>query len=84
MKKKNTPMKSRQNKREDMFIRVLIGLGVLLIVLVVVSKFIGNDDTGYVVTEDGHVHASDGTHLGTMEELGIEEEPAVEGEETDE
>lgn len=71
--KKNTvrSKKTQQKKTEKLFIRVMCVLLALVMILGLVEAVIGGNNTGstYTVTEDGHVHAADGTHLGTVEEL---------------
>ena len=47
-------------------------LGVIvaaLIVVGVIDLINGGRGTTLVVTEDGHVHTADGTHVGTVEEI---------------
>lgn len=70
MKKKSYKSKKAiQKKRETIFIGVLAVLLVLALILGVVDLFNGDQGAGYIVTEDGHVHAADGTHVGTVEEV---------------
>ena len=37
--------------------------------LIVIKKVNEPDVMNYVVTEDGHVHAADGTHIGDYDEV---------------
>ena len=72
--KKNTvrSKKTQQKKTEKLFIRVMCVLLVLVMILGLVEAVIGggsNTGSTYTVTEDGHVHAADGSHIGTVEEL---------------
>lgn len=69
MKKKNRSKKALQKRRERIFIGVVIALLVLGIALAIVHFVTGGNQTTYTITEDGHVHAEDGTHIGTVEEL---------------
>ena len=52
---------------------VFYGIVILLVILLVAKIFIPNDTavdgSNLVITEDGHVHTSDGTHLGTYDEI---------------
>lgn len=62
--------KNRQKAFEVGFIALLVAAVVLVGALIVVQLTQGaGDDPGYVVTQDGHVHAPDGTHIGTYEEV---------------
>lgn len=71
MKKKGTKSrKAQQKKREIILIGVVIGLLFLAAVLGIIDAVTGGSRAGgYTVTEDGHIHAADGTHIGTVEEL---------------
>jgi len=70
MKKKNYRSKKvLQKRRETIFIGALAVLLVVALILGVIDIFDGDNGSGYTVTEDGHVHASDGTHIGTVEEI---------------
>lgn len=70
MKKKSYKSKKTQQKnRERILVGGLAGLLVLALLLGTLESMIGVGGAGYSVTEDGHVHAADGTHLGTVEEL---------------
>lgn len=68
-KKSYKSKKAIQKKRETMFIGVLAVLLAVALILGVVDLFNGDQGSGYTVTADGHVHAADGTHIGTVEEL---------------
>lgn len=81
---------SKQKKWEYIFIGLVAVLVILLIVSAVLPKNTAADGT-LTITEDGHVHTADGTHLGTYEEIfgtaleggvtdGTEEAAADEGE----
>lgn len=70
MKKKNYRSKKvLQKRRETIFIGALAVLLVVALILGVIDIFDGDNGSGYTVTEDGHVHAADGTHIGTVEEI---------------
>ena len=69
MKKKVYSKKAHQKRRETIFVGVLIGLLILAVVMGIVDWLNGDEGTGFTVTEDGHVHAADGTHIGTVEEI---------------
>ena len=47
----------------------LLAAVVILIVVLVIMSFTQPADQGYVITSDGHVHASDGTHVGDYDEM---------------
>jgi len=47
----------------------LLALVAALVIALVVMTLTQPADTGYVITGDGHVHASDGTHVGDYDEL---------------
>ena len=70
MKKKSYKSKKvLQKRRETLFIGALAVLLVIALILGVIDIFDGDKGSGLTVTEDGHVHAADGTHIGTVEEL---------------
>ena len=70
MKKKTFKSKSsRKQQREKLFLGVIIALVVLAVVFGVIELITGGNKQTYTVTEDGHIHAADGTHIGTLEEL---------------
>ena len=66
---KKTGKKSFKRFLEDNLLKIIIGALILIVALVIVSKFVGGNDD-YVVTADGHVHAADGTHIGVVDENG--------------
>ena len=68
MKKSYKSKKAMQKRRETIFFYALGGLLVLAVVFGVIDLIWGKD-SGYTITEDGHVHAADGTHIGTVEEM---------------
>lgn len=72
-KKVYSAKQARQKKREMIFFGILIGLVAVVIVLAIVQAIVGEEPSGYVVTEDGHVHAADGTHISTLEEMLADE-----------
>ena len=59
----------RQKRRETILLGVVGGILILVMVLGIVNLVIGGRKTGYTVTVDGHIHAHDGTHVGTVEEI---------------
>jgi len=59
----------RQKRRENILIGVLGGILILMMVLGIVNLATDSKKTGYTVTADGHIHAHDGTHVGTIEEI---------------
>lgn len=69
MKKKNKSKKALQKRRERIFIGVVIALLVLGIALAIIHFATGGGQVTYTITEDGHVHAADGTHIATVEEF---------------
>ena len=69
MHMKKTGKKSFKRLIEDNLLKIIIGALILIVALVIVSKFVGGNDE-YVVTADGHVHAADGTHIGVVDENG--------------
>lgn len=60
--------KNRQKWVEYLFYGIVIALVVLLIVKAAVPGA-SVDDTGYMITEEGHVHTADGQHVGTVDEM---------------
>jgi len=68
MKKQAPKGRRAQQRRNRIFLGCLIAIALFLIVLFIVK---GNSvqQTGYVITEDGHVHTTDGAHVGTVEEV---------------
>lgn len=71
MKKNSGGRKARQERREKIFFGVLFGSLALIVIMTVVQLVTGGGDQSvtYVVTEEGHVHTSDGQHVGTVEEV---------------
>jgi len=70
MKKTNGKKFSlRGMKKEDLLIRALIAAVILSVVLLIAAKLFGGSDSDYTITSDGHVHAADGTHIGTVEDI---------------
>lgn len=59
--------KNRQRALELIFYGLLI-VGVLLLIALAILPDDTAGSSGYVITEDGHVHAADGTHIGTYDE----------------
>lgn len=65
MSKKSFKSKKKNLKwLEILFIGLVAALVVLLILQAVLPQ-----SPSYVVTEDGHVHTTDGAHIGTYEEV---------------
>ena len=63
--------KHRKKDLSGLLVRVFIGMMIAVVLLIIAGLILSAQpaDTGYVITEDGHVHASDGTHIGTYDEL---------------
>ena len=61
--------KHRSSKgMEKLFIALAILTVVLVIAMVVITK-VAPASSGYVITEDGHVHDAAGNHIGDYEDL---------------
>jgi len=70
MKKKNYKgTKNRRKGREDLFLIILVIAFVVLIAAAAIQRLTADDSVNYVITAEGHVHAADGTHIGTVDEL---------------
>ena len=69
--KKNYQMskKERQKKREKLITIVFIGALVLVLALALIQSLTKEETVQYIVTQDGHVHTADGTHVGSVEEM---------------
>ena len=63
----------KQNQKQEKMLNYIFGgmliLAVLLLVVFTISRNSATAPTDYVITADGHVHAADGTHLGTTDEM---------------
>ena len=63
----------KQMQKQEMMLNYIFGgmliLAVLLLVVLTLSRNSTTAPTDYVITADGHVHAADGTHLGTTDEM---------------
>ena len=81
-------MSKKHRKNSKWLEYVFYGIVILLVILLIAKAFVPNetaiDSTSLVITEDGHVHTADGTHLGTYDEIfgtiteaGIADEAAV-------
>lgn len=60
--------RSKKNSKatEFIFLGLIVATVILVIALVIIQH---TSSDSYVITEDGHVHAADGTHIGTYDEL---------------
>ena len=69
--KKNNQMskKERQKKREKVITIAFLAVVILVLALALVQKLTQEETIQYVVTEEGHVHMANGTHVGTVEEI---------------
>ena len=70
MKKTNSKSKkARRNARENLFLIVIVAALVITVALALVQRFTQPKEVNYIITSDGHVHAQDCTHIGTLEDL---------------
>lgn len=70
MKKNNQlSKKARQKKREKLITIAFVGTLILVLALALIQNLTKDEVVQYVVTEEGHVHTADGTHVGTVEEM---------------
>ena len=69
--KKNNQMskKERQKKREKCITIAFVAVEILVLALALVQKLTQEETIQYIVTEEGHVHMANGTHVGTVEEI---------------
>ena len=69
--KKNNQMskKERQKKREKWITIAFVAVVILVLALALVQKLTQEETIQYIVTEEGHVHMANGTHVGTVEEI---------------
>ena len=66
--------RSHHKKQHKWLLPAFIGLVVLLVALLIVNAFLPKQtattpNTALTITEDGHVHTTDGQHVGTYEEI---------------
>lgn len=77
--------RAHHKKQVKWLMPALISLIVLLVALLIVNAFLpkqtagNNDQVQIMVTEEGHVHTTDGQHLGTYEEIFGQPWPGVDG-----
>ena len=70
MKKTNSKSKkARRSARENLFLIVIVAALVVTLALALVQRFTATKEVNYIITSDCHVHAQDGTHVGTIEDL---------------
>ena len=78
--------RAHHKKQNKWLMPVMIGLVAALIVLLIVNAFLPKTttsaNTSIMITEDGHVHTTDGQHLGTYEEIFGQSWESVNGTET--
>jgi len=66
--------RSHHKKQHKWLLPAFIGLVVLLVALLIVNAFLPKQtaldgNTALTITADGHVHTTDGQHVGTYEEI---------------
>ena len=63
--------RAHHKKQAKWLLPAFIGMVILLVALLVVNAFLPGSDgtTTLTITEEGHVHTSDGQHVGTYEEI---------------
>ena len=66
--------RAHHKKQVKWLVPAFIGLIVLLVALLVVNAFLpktttSNSQLSVMITEEGHVHTTDGQHVGTYEEV---------------
>ena len=70
MKKNNQlSKKARQKKREKLITIAFLDTLILVLALALIQNLTQEKTVQYVVTEEGHVHTADGTHVSTVEEM---------------
>ena len=69
MKKNQMSKKERQKKREKIITIAFIGVLVVVLALALIQNLTKEESVQLVITEDGHVHTTDGVHMGTVEEM---------------
>lgn len=69
MKKPIHKHRKNQSKLTNLILGGALVLTLVLIIALVVANQLAPEASDYVITADGHVHAADGTHLGTSEEM---------------
>lgn len=69
MKKNVRRSKKNQEKLYNLLFGGILALMAILFVALIIARAVAPEASDYVITADGHVHAADGTHLGTTEEM---------------
>ena len=70
MKKNNQlSKKARQKRREKIITIAFVATLILVLALALIQNLTKEETVQYIVTQDGHVHTADGTHVGSVEEM---------------